>query len=223
MNIEIRNEKLKRLKSEINLKLIDLNFQKKKELVLWLTKDTDYQRLKETDNQLFAMEFWKNVWLEEIQNPDAFEMQGDAFAEIASLQMAEQKYLAIRFAVLRIAENVPYDYCMEVIEQIENYKVSAYAWFAMLNDEKENKEKLVMQLASLFVDRNDLIKAIGILQLGVKSVPDNKEIKLMLADIWLSIKQWKKAYECLLNISHPTTEIQELMRELESVIANETV
>jgi len=223
MKTEKRNEKLLKIKHEINSRLLDLDFYKKKELVLWMTKDPDYQRLKDCDNQLDAMEFWKNVWLREIQSPDDFEMQGDAFARVDSLEAAENKYLALKFAVWRIEEAFPQEYCIDALSLLEDNKYSAYAWFCVIMKDTKAKKIVLIELVNFFIDRNDLIKAIGLLQLGLKQEPGDEELLLVLVDVWLSVKQWEKAYNYLLQIPKPTTEIQKLMQELESVIKNETM
>ena len=65
MRKEEKYEKLAKLKIQINEKIEILDFEKTKELILWLAKSPDYQRLKAEDSQLEYLDFATSVWLEE--------------------------------------------------------------------------------------------------------------------------------------------------------------
>ena len=215
--------KISEIKREINTKLDKLNFIRLKELILWLKKSPDYLRLKKEDVQLQILDFFIDIWLQEKQNRDTFEMQGDIFYGVTSLEEIEDKYLAARFAILRLESGIPYEYCEEAVVRLIEYDYSGYALFSIIMKESKQYEENICKLAGVLKDRNELVRAIGILQRGLKEYPLSEKLLLELADCWLTAQQWKNAYECLKQIENPAVQIEEMIIELEKLISDEDI
>ena len=58
MRIETQYKELLKIKREIDNRLVDLDFSKIKELILWLNTSKEYQKLKSKDNQLMILDFF---------------------------------------------------------------------------------------------------------------------------------------------------------------------
>lgn len=223
MRREERCRKIKELNAEINAKLFQPDFYKLKDLILWLMKSEDYKKLKEYDSRLQILDFFMEMWVWEKKDSKAFEAQGDIFAKVNSLEEIEEKYLCAKFLVLRIEADMPYEYCVEALDRVLDYQYSAYALYEIVKKCSQKHVNNLLKLSTLLKDRNELIQAIGLLQLAVEKETYNEELCMELADIWLSVKQWSKAYESLNIIKQPTQEVRELKQELEIMIKNETV
>lgn len=223
MKLKKQYEVLTELKDEINVRLKDLDFRKISELLLWLAASEEYYKLYKKDNQLLALEFFRETWLEERKNPNDFVMQGDSFFGVNCLDDLEMKYAKILFAVFRVENDMPYEYCVSAIQVLIEYQVSPLALYRIIVRETDKKEENIVKTAVLLKEQNQLVKAIGLLQKGVDNYPENDEMKLELADAWLMAKQWQKAYEILLQIKQPNDEIKEMMKEMEKVIGHEGV
>ena len=223
MKIEEQYKNLLEIKKEINIRLQNLDFYKIKDLILWLTKSEIYQKLKSKDNQLIALDIFVSIWLQEKQNMDAFEMQGDIFYGVSSLEEVESKYLDAKFLVFRIENGVPYEYCLEGVRKVLQARFSAYALYVIILRESYLREKNILALARLFKAENELVKTIGLLQKALEKYETNEEMLLELADCWIMSGQWQKAYECLEKIENPNDEITELVNELKKVRQDENV
>ncbi len=223
MKREERSKVVNEIKEEINSGLMDLDLYKVKNLVLWMLQSSEYQKVKMNDEQLMRLDLFADIWRQEKSDLYAFEMQGDIFAGVASLDEIDKKYQCAKLAIWRIENKVPYEYCVEGIECLEKYQYSAYAIYRILLRESKNHEKNLLDLARFLKEREQSVKAIGLLQLGVKKFPRNMDMAMELADLWLTAGQLKRAYDCLAEIEKPTNEIQGLKQELEKLIKNEAI
>lgn len=223
MKIEEQYKRTLDLKRILNKKLENINFERIKELIQWTLQSVDYKKLKNKDNQLRTLDFFIQVWLQEMKDRDSFAMQGDIFWGVNSLDDLERKYLAGVFTVYRLENNIPYEYLTDAVDDIVEYRFSAFALYAIIIRETLEVESNLLKLARLLKERNELVKAIGLLQKGVEEFPISKELALELADCWLLVQQWKKAYECLLCIQEPDKEIEEMICELEKVVLHENI
>lgn len=223
MRIEEQYVRVMNLKKEINVRLKDLDFLKTKELVLWLVNEKDFARLKNKDNQLIILDTLKNVWLEEKKRMNDFEMQGDAFWGVDSLNDVETRYLKVHFDILRIENNMPEECCINAVQDLIVSKYSAFFIYTVILRETAQIKRNILQLCRLIKKQNDLIKTIGLLNLGIEKYPQDEEMILELADCWIIVQQYDKAYECLKKIAEPNETIKEMMSELEKVLRNERI
>lgn len=221
MKQEEQYKKLIELKEEINTRLVDLDFDKIKELLLWLAGNRDYFKLKSTDNQLEALEFLKSIWLEEKKYINEFEMQGDAFTGVNSLRTVECRYLKAHFYILRLENDMSEETCMQSVQELIVEKYSALFLFSIIVRETEMIENNIIKLGRILKKQNDLVRSIGLLKLGVEKYPKNDELILELADCWITAQQYAVAYEYLKKIENPDNEVVELLIELEKVLKNE--
>ncbi len=218
MKREERNEIINRLKEEINLRLTTASTQKIAEMILWLVGDKDYQELKGVDSQLIKLDLFINIWRQEMKGKNAFEMQGDVFEGINSIKALEEKYEVARLVLLRVEMGMPYELCMEGIRRLIDYKFSPYALLHIALKETRKCENNIKILARFYREYNELVKAIGLLQIGVSVFPQNEDMLIEVAEMWLEAGQCNKAYEFLCKIESPSEEIQELRIELEKSI-----
>ena len=223
MKIEEQYVRIMNLQKEINVRLKDLDFLKTKELVLWLVNEKDFARLKNKDNQLLMLDILKNIWLEEKKRMNDFEMQGDAFWRVDSLDDVETRYSKVHFDILRIENNMPEEYCTNAVQDLITNKYSAFFIYTVIVRETAQIKRNILQLCRLIKKQNDLIKTIGLLNLGIQKYPQDEEMILELADCWIIAQQYDKAYDCLKKISEPNEMIKEMMSELEKVLGNERI
>lgn len=220
MKIEQQYQALQKLKPEINEKLKELNFQKIKELILWLAKSEDYLRLKRKDDQLRRLDIFCNIWLEEKKVLPELGIVEDIFSGVRSLRDIEEKYQLIRFGVMRLETVMPEEYYEQVVERFIKYKVSGIAIAKIIYIETQEQEKNVLKIVQLLRERGQMITAMTLLESAEKNMPGNKRYLSELADCWLSGQQWEQALGCLKKIEKPDPEIQGLIRELEKNVSH---
>ncbi len=211
-------ENLIKLKRVINERLQDLDFAKIKELILWLTKSIEFQKIKSKDNQFSMLDTFMNLWIEEKKQLEPMGIQEDIFTGITSLEDVESKYLAVKYCALRLENDVPEEFCEQGLENIVELKISGITLARIITFETLDRQGNMIKMARRLKDRGQLLTAIHLLQNGLKSFPKEKDMLLELTDCWIMGQQWRPAYECLKEIESPDQEIQELMSELEKVM-----
>lgn len=215
---------IRELKSEINRKLQkELNFLQMKELVLWMVKSIEFQRLYKKDNQLRMFKLCTDIWLNEKKHMDSFETKGDIFFGVQSLEDVERKILAAKLLMFRLENNVPYELCKDIVDEVMAYQYSPYALSRIAVERTEEPLNNLLKLSEVYKIRNDLVRAIGLLQCAEKIYEDEKQIYLNLADCWLMIQEYNRAYEYLCKIANPNTEIQNMIVELEKIVKYEGI
>lgn len=220
MKLEQQYKKLLLLKDEINSKLKDLDFKRRKELMLWLTGNVEYAKLKTKDSQLLYLDIFAGIWLEEIKNPYAFKMQGDAFGGIESLEDIERKYCAGKFMCLRVENNMPEECIFSAVNDVIQWQFSAFAIYTIIATEMKERRENVIKIARILMRLNQTVKAIGLLETEYEKYPENDDIILELANCWLEVQQLEKSYEYLCLLKNKTEEINEMITELEKLIEN---
>jgi len=224
MQLEEQYKVINELKSEINTRLQkELNFVQMKELILWMVKSIEFQRLYKKDKQLKAFKFCTDIWLNEKKDMDLFERQGDIFFGVQSLEDIERKIQVAKFLMFRLENNVPYELCTDVVDEVMAYQYSPYALSCIVVEGTEEPLSNLLKLSEVYKIRNDLVRAIGLLQCAEKLYEDKTQIYLNLADCWLMIQEYNRAYACLCKIENPDIEIQNMIVELEKVVKYEGI
>lgn len=218
MKLEEQYIKLEQLKEEINNELCDISATKMKHFILWLTKNEMYNKLKAKDYQLRILSLFINIWLQERKYINSFAMQGDIFFDIYSLDDIEKKYNFVKFTLFRIEANMAYEYYENAMEEISEQFLSAYAILNIIQQEINEKEKCILRVYHIWREKNELIKAIGLLEKSLESYPNNNEFAINLADGWLEAQQIERAYEVLKGVKKPNAQINEWIVELERVL-----
>lgn len=222
MRLEQQYQELVRLKREINQRLNKgTDFQKIKELMLYLAQDLAYSKLKLKENQLIMLECFFNIWLQEKKKLPDLGVKTDIFYKIASLNDVEWKYQRIKYCGLRIENVVPEKYIEQAIEWIIEDKVSGIAIGKIIVFETQNKQNNLLSIARCIRERGDSFNALLILQYANETFPGWEKLLLEEADIWLDGGQHRKALEILGKIENPTSEIRELITELQQVAGND--
>lgn len=223
MKIEERYRELLNLKRDINEKLVNLTFEKTKELVLWLKTNTMFQRLNKEDNQMNMLDCFCNLWIEEKKQLESIGIHEDIFYGIQSLEDVEEKYLTIKYCALRIENKVPMELCEQVVEELIVYHVSGIAMGKIFLLESSRRVENVVRLSQILKGKGETIRALYLLQYVDREYPHNKDILVELADCWLAGQQWKQAYDCLKQVEEEDKSVGELLQELEKVIGYGTV
>ncbi len=223
MKIEQQHQVLQKLKPEIDGKLKELNFQKMKELLLWLAQSEEYSKLKRKDKQLNMLDIFCNIWLEEKKVLPELGIEEDIFGGVGSLGDIERIYQSMRFGLMRLETAMPEEYYDQVIDWLIDYKISGIAIARIIHIETMNEEKNVLRTARLLRKRKQLVMAMTLLESAQEYLPGNRAYLLELADCWLVGQQWGQALGCLKKIEKPDTQTQELIRELEKNISYETL
>lgn len=218
MRIQEQYATLLTVKEEINEKLQNLDFEKEKELMLWLAKSEKYQKVREKDNQLIILDILCDIWLTEKRTLESKGIHEDIFYQIDSLNAMEKKYLTLKFGILRLETSMPEEYYQQFIDVVITYKISSVALFRVIMRETLEKSKNIVKLARLLKNRNQIITATLLLQEAEESFEKDSDILLELADCWLEGQQWKTAYDCLVKIEKPDDEICELIHNLEGML-----
>ena len=218
MKIAEKYEELLALKKELNERLSNLNFEKIKELIIWLAKSKSYQRVKEKDNQMIILDLFCSVWLEEKKKLEPMGIHEDIFCDVKSLEDMEKKYLAIKYCALRLENNIPEIYCEQAVNKLIDLKVSGIAIGRIIITETYKRENNIICMAQWMKMKQQMITAIILLQYGEKFYERDRNILLELADCWIAGQQWQQAYVCLEKIDKPEEVELDLMKELEKVL-----
>lgn len=221
MKLQEQYRNLIEIKKEIDNRLKELDFQKIKELILFLTKSDVYQRLKMKENQMIMLDFFCNTWLEEKKKLSNFNIDYDIFFQIDSLEKIERKYQTLKFGMFRIENNLSEDYCNQTMQYINEQNISGIAIGRMIVSETKHREDNILKVSRRLVENKQIIRAIVLLQYAQELYPDYLDFILYEAECWMEGRQWKMAYNCLNKIEKPDLSIQELKEELSKVIQYE--
>lgn len=222
MKLKQQYQELLRLKKEIDQRLKNgTDFQKIKELMLYLAQDSAYPKLKLKENQLIMLERFFNIWLREKRKLPDLGVETDIFDKVSSLDDVEQKYQRIKYCGLRIENLVPAEYIGQAIEWLVKDKVSGIAIGKIIVLETQNKEENLLYIAQYIRERGDSFNALLLLQYANEAFPRNEKLCLEEAGIWLEGGQCEKALELLLGIERPSPDINELISELQRVAGND--
>ncbi len=223
MGYEQQYEELLELCPQIDEKLKELNFEKIKELFIWLAKSASYQKLKQKENQLIMLDVFCQIWLEEKKRLETVGISEDIFFGVDSLKTLEKKYLTIQFGALRLETAMPVEYYQQAVDEIIDYRVSGIALHTIIMRETAERAENIVKLGRLLKQKGQTVTALFLLQKGNESYPQDQEILLELADCWLEGEQYNQAYECLQKIQKPDENVLELLRMLEKAVADETI
>lgn len=221
MNPHEQYQEILRLKCEINTRLSKgTDPSSIKELAIFLAQDREYQALYRTDNQLIKLSHFLTVWREEQERMPLHTISDGIFYQINSLNELEQKYYRIEYYGLRIENQIPQIYCDQLLDWLLEHKVSGIALGIIIRNRTEKGMENLLIIAQELKRRNELPNAVLLLQYAREKYPDHEELLLEEADCWLQVMQWQKALELLQKLDNPTTEILEIISELQQVTKN---
>lgn len=214
MRLEEQYTTLMVVKKEINELLKDLDFKRKKELILWLAKSSAYQKLKSKDSQLVALEIFCKIWIDEKKRLESLGISRDVFEDVDSLDMLEQKFLTLKFGVLRLETMYSEDCCQQFVDEIIEKRISSVALAQMIEHATWKREENFVKLCRLLKSKHAIMEAILLLEEARRIYKHSEQLLLELADCWIMGQYWEKAYECLIQIEHPNEEEKGLLKEL---------
>ncbi|MBQ7067280.1 MAG: hypothetical protein IJN92_10720 [Lachnospiraceae bacterium] len=223
MKIEKQYSALLELEKEINERLKKNDFVSIKELILWLAKSSDFQKLKKKENSLIMLDAFCGIWLEEMKQLPDWGILDNIFSSVSSLNDIEERYQNIKFLALRVENNVPEEFCIDLLDKVIEQKISGIAIGRIVISETLNGVENILKIARLLKEKMQLITAILMLEYTHKGHPENDDILLEMAGCWMEGQQWEKTLECLLLIKKPDPSVKELIQELEKMINHETI
>ena len=223
MRIAQQYEELQVLIKEIDSKLENLDFQKIKKMILWLMQSKIYQKLKQKENRLMMLDCFCIIWLEEKKCLTKWGIYEDIFYGIRSLADVEKKYHIIEYSGLRIENKMPDFLCEQAVDELIEYKASGIAISRIYIMETYKREDNILQISRILKEKGQFVTAGILLQEALNTYSENEDMLMELADCWMSVQQWHKTLECLKKVKKPSTEVQELIEELEKVIKDENI
>lgn len=218
MTIKEQFSALVSLRCEIEKKLINLDFNKTKEMILWLAKSNDFQKLKTKENQMIMLDCFTNIWVEEKRKLEPLGVPEDIFFGVHSLNDIESKYLLIKYCALRYENNVPDILCEQTIDEIITKKISGIAIGKIIVFETSQKVQNIVKIAKVLRNKGQVMTSILLLQYASEQFDGDRNILFNLADIWIEGQQWRQAYDCLSKIRNPLKCDKEIIEELQKVI-----
>lgn len=223
MKIEMQYETLLDLKKEINEKLKHSSFQTIKELILWLAKNQEFQKLKKKDNSLKSLDFFCDIWLEEMKRLPDLEINQNIFLTVYSLDELEEKYQKIKFLALRLENDLPKELCEDMLNNVLQEKVSGIAIGKIIVLETVKIEENILKIARVLKEKMQLVTAILLLEYVHKLYGENEQFLIEMAECWMAAQQFSKALECLKFIKNPNQSLIDVIQELEKITNHEKV
>lgn len=186
--------------------------------IIKILNDSEVKRVITRDNQLMILSSICSMWsIEKKIGERTF------FDNIYSLEDAEKKYTNMKYYCRRFEYNMPEVYLVEGVEYIENKNISGVALYSIMEIQTKEPADNMVKMAQYLKKYNILSTVLIMLQMAVKKYDKNTELLLELADTWISIGQWRYAYDTLQKIEQPNEDIREIIRNLEEVLDNEKV
>ena len=220
MNNSEQYRALQEITPQIEKMLGDNSFEGIKELILWLAHSTSYNKLKGKENSLIALDAFCKIWMEEKKD---FFVKNDIFSNVKSLNDIQKKYRDIHYAVLRIENQLPAEYCSQSVNRLIEEKVSGIAIVEIAIRETLYINTNIIKISEYLMNNYELPLAIEMLQYAQKKGPNFKDFVLKEAEGWICAKEWNMALESLEKISDPDDTTKDVMNELRLVIANEKI
>lgn len=218
MKIQEQYIELGKLKKKINLVLAEEDLQSNLRLATQLHGNRIYEKLVAKDSQLYMLNHFFCIALREQSELAHRGIQGNVFEGVSSLDVLEEKYLAVEFSVLRMELDLNNDELEETISKIIELQVSGIALFRIIQFETAHVLKNVKRISMELKNRGDGIGTIILLREAVETYPEEGELWLLLANVWMELGEFSEALKCLKEIENPSSEIRSLMEKMEGML-----
>lgn len=203
------------LKKEIEKLLEEGNIQ---EIVLQIGKQKDdYIFMK--DNQLMILMLVCSIWSVETQ----IGVKQTFLEKACSLTELEELYMNLSYYCRRFENDMPQEYLLEGIEYILEKGFSGVAIYSVIEVQTWKTEENALNIARYLKSVDGVETAILLLQMAIMKHNKNNDLLMELADCWLLLGNWKQAQSVLGKIEKPSDEVQEIMKELEEVLGDESI
>ncbi len=222
MRLNEQYQELLRLEKEINHRLKSgTDFQKIKELMLDLARDKAYSRLKTKENHLIMLECFFTIWLAEKKKLPELGIETDIFYQVYGLKDIERKYRKIQYCGLRIENDLPDEYCEQIIEDLMDEKISGLAIGKVVVFETKKREDNILRIAQWLRRKGDILNALLLVQYGNEAFPDQEKLLREEAEIWLSGQQEERAAELLNRIRSLSQETRKSNKKIRQVAGDD--
>ncbi len=160
-------ELLLEIRKEVNEYLKKIDEVGLEDLLLYLTRSKEYIRLCMHDNQLFMLNqfcfIWKNEKVKLLKN----NIYEDIFSNIHSLDDVQFRYNSIKYAALRIENNLPYEMCSDAIDVLVDAGISGIAMGVIICSDTQEKKHNMIKMAELLEQKGQQDKAVMLLEYGI--------------------------------------------------------
>lgn len=211
-------EELSKLKKKIDTVFQTTNQALFMELFQELEQSPIYRELAGKDTQLYMLSHFIYIFFRERKELFDRGIEANIFDGVTSLAELEEKYHAIEFAVLRFDTDLPVLLCEEALNGLINRDISGIAICRVLQCETAFKIKNIRVIASCLRESGEYVRAITMLQEAAAQLPDEDDIMILLAELWLDMECYKEAYGCLRRVRTPNPEVCQLIEELKKVV-----
>ena len=218
MKIQEQYIELGKLKKKINSVLAEEDLQSNLTLAAQLHGNLIYEKLVAKDSQLYMLNHFLCIALREQSELAHRGIQGNVFEGVSSLDVLEEKYLAVEFSVLRMELDLNNEEVEETISKIVELHVSGITLFRIIQFETAHVLKNVKRISIELKKRGDKIGSIILLREAVVTYPDEEELWLLLANAWMELGEFSEALKCLKKIEKPSSEIRSLIKKLEGML-----
>lgn len=167
---------------------------------------------------MIKLQHFLTIWREEQEKIPGTSVSAAIFYRISSLEELEHKYCRIEYYGLRIENDVPGQYCDQLLDWLLEHRVCGIALGSIIRNHTEKGRDNLLYIAQELKRRMELPQAVLLLQYYQEKYHRDDAFTLEEADNWLQVDQWQKALEILVEINEPTGEIQEIITELQQVV-----
>lgn len=212
-----------KVKSNINKQLLHLDREAIKSLLLTFAKDSLLKKLAEKDNQLFFLNSFCNIWLEEQKQYIHYKQSFDIFYDISSLADVEEKYISIWFYTLRFETKIPHAYRIQALQYFSRRHISGVALCYIAHAATAKPEQNLLKIAREMMYQQDYVSACILLQELKRRYPFHVKVLRTLSRCWSDCRQWEPALQCLRSIRHPSKSDLNTIQKLKGILANDQI
>lgn len=223
MKLSHQYKELVELKAYINKALNQMDSDRIFTLSNELKSSEIYSKLLPKDSQLYMLSHFLHIFLREKNENVLTKENSNIFYGVDSLDTLEERFHIVEFGALRFENDFPEELCMEFIDQIIDGGFSSIAVCRIIRHETAKWRDNLIRISKALEGKGYGSKAIYLLNECMLSFPEDDEFKIILADVWIKKSCFDEAYRCLKLISNPDSQIKDIIKSLEGVIAFEKI
>lgn len=218
MKLQEQFEELEKLKKRINSILAKQDVGANMTLAVELSENRMYKKLVGKDTQLYMLEHFFFIALREQSELLPRGIETNIFDQVSSLEKLEEKYLAMEFAALRMELDLEPEEISETVRRVVSLDVSGIAMFRVIQFETAKIVSNVIRISTELLKQGEILRTLVLLKEAILGFPDEDELKLMLAKVWMEVGEFEEACKCLKQIKEPAPDIVNLIDRLEGML-----
>lgn len=218
MKLQEQFAELEKLKKRINSILAERDIKANMTLAVELNENRMYKKLVGKDTQLYMLEHFFFIALREQSELLPRGIETNIFDQVSSLEKLEEKYLAMEFTALRMELNLEQEEISETVRRMVSLDVSGIAMFRVIQFETAKIVSNVIRISKELLKQGEILRTLVLLKEAILGFPDEDELKLMLAKVWMEVGEFEEACKCLKQIKEPAPDIVNLIDRLEGML-----